>query len=323
MAASRNGNTDLVRVLLGDQRVKPNARSNKAIRYAVRTGNYETVELFMRLTRRADGGVNPSVEKSRAFREACALGHLEIAQLLAKDKRVKAYDDCNRSLKEAVRYGHVSVVRWLLTLNGVSPMTSCDSPLSYASTPGVLDVLLRDSRVSLDVVSDGLPRWIGMLRKQMEEKLIACVLAGVLVAGVTTGMDEIVSWVMQPTSVYYRLMQFILVKRPVRWGCSEPESDEPSDVDLMDWLVAQDDEQFTAAARSVYLDDWEIARDNGALVYRALLCAVVHRQKGDLLLTKMRELGCGESEVLDAARLLAVYVGLKEVSGWRLTDRSG
>lgn len=323
MAAARSGDPNLVRLLLGDQRVKPNANGNKAIRYAVRAGNYDCVEQLMRLTSKKDGGVNPWVEKSRAFREACALGHLEIARLLAKDKRVKAYDDCNRPLKEAVRYGHVPVVRWLLTLDGVSPMSSCDSPLLYASTAGVLDVLLRDQRVDLDVVSSGMPRWMGILRGKMEERLIACSLAGVLVSGASVGLDEIVSWVASPTTLYFRLMQFILVKRPVRCADREQDGDEsrePSDVDLMDWLIAQNDERITAAARSVYLDD-DSARGEGTAVYRALLSTVVHRQKGDVLLIKMRELGCDESEVLDAARLLAVYVGLREVSGWRLDER--
>ena len=82
--ASRNGQTDVVRLLLEDSRADPSAKTNAAIQLACYYGHTDIVRLLL-----ADSRVDPSTQRNCALRWACSRGHLEVVRILLDDPRVE------------------------------------------------------------------------------------------------------------------------------------------------------------------------------------------------------------------------------------------
>lgn len=82
MSASR-GYTEIVKLLLKDERVDPTACDNYALRWAALEGHIEVVKVLL-----ADGRADPAAEDNWAVRVAAVNGRLGIIRLLLDDPRV-------------------------------------------------------------------------------------------------------------------------------------------------------------------------------------------------------------------------------------------
>lgn len=105
--ACKNGNLEVVRLLLNDPRVGPSAKDNYAIRLASYNGHLEVVRLLL-----SDSRVDPSARENFAIRWASERGHLEVVRLLLSDLRVDPSE--NYAIRWASERGHLEVVRLLL-----------------------------------------------------------------------------------------------------------------------------------------------------------------------------------------------------------------
>jgi len=108
--ASKNGQTNVVELLLKDERVNPAADDNYAIQLASQNGHTEVVKLLLK-----DPRVNPAANENEAIGLASENGHTEIVKLLLKDPRVNSADDDNYAIRAASINGHVEVVKLLLS----------------------------------------------------------------------------------------------------------------------------------------------------------------------------------------------------------------
>jgi hypothetical protein len=132
----------------------------------------------------------------------------------------------------------------------------------------------------------------------MEDRLIGCILANNLVGGSETSIDSILTSITTPQSLYFSLLQFILVKRP-------------SGSEMMKWLIERQSAELRRAAREV-CDNSKWDESDEVSVYRSLLEVIVYNVDGGELLQKTR----GETRHM-SARLLGAYLGSKCVSGWK------
>jgi hypothetical protein len=107
MAASR-GYTEIVKLLLTDERVDPTACDNYALRYAASDGHIEVVRVLL-----VDGRSDPAAEDNWAFRIAAANGRLEIVRMLLADPRVDPTVDNKIALRWAEMNGQLEVVQLL------------------------------------------------------------------------------------------------------------------------------------------------------------------------------------------------------------------
>ena len=85
--ACEYGHTEVVKLLLGDERVDPADYDNYAVRWASEKGHIEVVKLLLK-----DKRVDPSDDNNRAVGWACENGHAEIVKLLLEDERVDPAD---------------------------------------------------------------------------------------------------------------------------------------------------------------------------------------------------------------------------------------
>ena len=107
--ASRNGHTEVVKLLLADPKVDPSASNNDAIRWASQNGHTEVVKLLL-----TDHRVDPATWNNEPIRYASQNGHAEVVKLLLADPRVDPSAENNYAIKLATRNGHSEVVKLLL-----------------------------------------------------------------------------------------------------------------------------------------------------------------------------------------------------------------
>ena len=147
--ASANGQIDVVRLLLQDERVDPSAEFNYAIRFASANGQIDVVRLLLQ-----DERVDPSAENNYAIGIASANGHADIVRLLLHDERVDPSAENNYAIKFASANGRIDVVRLLLQDERVDPSAENNYALRMASANGhtsVVRLLLQDERVDPSV----------------------------------------------------------------------------------------------------------------------------------------------------------------------------
>ena len=143
--AADNGHVKVVRLLLQDGRADPAADDNSPIRFAADQGHVEIVQLLLQ-----DPRVDPSDDGNSAFLLACAHGHVDIVLLFLKDTRVDPAANDSEAFIGAASEGHTEVVR-LLLLDGRSDPTAQGNDAfvkcSLREHHDVLKLLLADDRV--------------------------------------------------------------------------------------------------------------------------------------------------------------------------------
>jgi ankyrin repeat protein len=112
--ASYYGRTEVVRLLLSDNRVDPSACDSYAIKWASQNGHDKVVRLLL-----SDNRVDPSDINNYAIKMASHNGHVEVVRLLLSDNRVDPSADDNEAIRSASENRHDKVVRLLLSDNRV------------------------------------------------------------------------------------------------------------------------------------------------------------------------------------------------------------
>lgn len=130
--------------------LNPGVNNNSLIREASKRGYTEMVELLLR-----DERVDPSSGDNEALKEASSLGYTEIVKLLLKDKRVNPYDPSNtynNPLYNACSRNHLEIVKLILA----DPRTEAkDGFFDSAFTAGIrfhieiFKLLLDDPRTNM------------------------------------------------------------------------------------------------------------------------------------------------------------------------------
>ena len=138
--ASLDGYTEIVKLLLQDERVDPSADNrNDAIRYASMNGHTEIVKLLLQ-----DKRVDPSNKKNLAIGFASYYGHTEVVKLLLQDKRVDPSDDDNYAIKNASYNGFTEIVRLLLQDKRVREKLTDKEIKEYENQISELNESIRD-----------------------------------------------------------------------------------------------------------------------------------------------------------------------------------
>jgi len=107
IAAARDGNPELVELLLASQTVNPAADNNYAIRIAAANGHTSVVALLLE-----HPATNPAARDNEAFRIAVACGHAQLVAILLKHHTQNSRD--NEAIKIATEKGYIEIVRLIL-----------------------------------------------------------------------------------------------------------------------------------------------------------------------------------------------------------------
>ena len=108
-SAAYLGHTDMVKMLLQDNRVNPADQNNYAIRWAANYGHTDTVKILVQ-----DNRVNPADENNEAIKVAAEYGHTDTVKILLQDPRVNPEDENNYAIQWAANNGHTDTVKTLL-----------------------------------------------------------------------------------------------------------------------------------------------------------------------------------------------------------------
>ena len=146
--AAQNGHTEIVKVLLADQRVAPNQAKTSgatALLVAAQNGHTEIVKVLL-----ADQRVNPNqalTSGATALLVAAQNGHIEVVKVLLANQRTapnQALTDGTTPLYIAAQNGHIEVVKTLLADQRVDP-NQADikgvSPFSIAAHQGHAEIV--------------------------------------------------------------------------------------------------------------------------------------------------------------------------------------
>ncbi len=171
MSPSETGNTEIVRILLEDQRLNPAARNNDSIREASHCGHTEVVRLLLndprgetKVSRGTKYPVDPNDigDNENIIISASTYDNIELIILLLTDGRVNPSADNNYLIKWASKKNHAEIVRLLLndsrgetkvsrgTKYPVDPSDENNKAIQLASEKNhieVMKLLLADPRV--------------------------------------------------------------------------------------------------------------------------------------------------------------------------------
>ena len=140
--AVRNGQIEIVRLLLQDERFYPGYEDGLAIRSAIQYDHIEIVKLLLN---------DPRVDTWGSFRESIKYNRIEIFKLLLADDRVDPADDDNRAIIYAAEKGRVKGFKLLLADYRVDPSDLNNAAIRLASGnghPEIVKLLLADQRVN-------------------------------------------------------------------------------------------------------------------------------------------------------------------------------
>lgn len=297
---------EMTKLLLEDGRLDPAGDKNLALKYAAQNGDYEKVVLYL-----ADGRVDPFVNRSELFRMACRYGCLRVAQLLYEKTNVNTAVENNYALRFASSYASVEMVKWLLTLDRVNPLAGSPNSLDRAANwnrEEILDLLLRDRRVSIERVADRMHYYLPRLRPKIEDRILGCCVAST-VAGYPLRVDEVVH-MLQGSEVssreensFKKILLYLVVKRP-------------SNEEIALWIGEQADEESELAIRCTLTRSSPDSSKKSELecnsslftCYRALTLVLTGYNFYDVLLKLKRERATSEG-VAQAARLVGAHLG--------------
>ncbi|KAJ3027537.1 UNVERIFIED_CONTAM: hypothetical protein HDU68_003623 [Siphonaria sp. JEL0065] len=141
LSAARFGNTNVVRLLLLDDRVDPCVAGGAAIRDAASNGHTKVVKLLL-----ADKRVDPNARGYNALTNASLNGHVEVVEALLKDPRTDPAVMTNLAIRQAE---NAEIVKLLVFNARVDPTEWNSAALRSASASGnsdVVAILLADGR---------------------------------------------------------------------------------------------------------------------------------------------------------------------------------
>jgi len=142
--------------------VDPSVNNNYAIEIAAINGHTEIVKLLL-----TDERVDPSDENNFAIIYASENGHTEIVKLLLNDKRVDPSANNNYAIIYASENGHIDIVRLLLTDERVDSSAYDNSAIRYASENGYIDIvklLLQDKRVRDKLTDEEIEKYENQIK---------------------------------------------------------------------------------------------------------------------------------------------------------------
>jgi ankyrin repeat protein len=295
--ASVCGYVNVVRLLLNDDRVD---KTHKSLLESSADGQIDVVRLLLE-----DGRFDPTEKKCIVFTEACHNGHLDVALLLFECGRgVKVNADNNRALRFACSNGHEDVVKWLLTFKCVNPLVGRPNSLERAwkaKRANALDILLRDRRVSVDIVRSRLRDYLTLIRPLIESSLLGCVIANSLYGDISLTSLNIIDQLLDQSDKCSELLLFLIMKRL-------------SMIDLVQQIGESDNPEAEAAIRSVLLRS-EITHSSSLFTcYRGLLLVSMGYHYVDVLRQLSREMNVTQAGLLTAARVIGAQLGMEKMS---------
>ena len=134
--SSKLGKTDMIRLLLNDNRIDPSVKNSLAIRWASKYGQDDVVKLLL-----SDGRIDPSAGDNYGVRWASGKGHTDIVGLLLNDNRTDPSARNNLAIRWASKYGHLEVVKLLLTDGRTDPLAQDNYAIKEASKNGYLNIV--------------------------------------------------------------------------------------------------------------------------------------------------------------------------------------
>lgn len=141
--------TEVALMLLADPRFKIQDLYQELFLNAVRVGNVEIVQFFLRQTHIM---LDPAANGNMAIQEASVHGHVEIIRLLLACPGVDPAAENNSPLQRAVYFNHTEAARLLLSADSrVDPTCHGDYLLQMVAREGYVDMvqlLLADPRIN-------------------------------------------------------------------------------------------------------------------------------------------------------------------------------
>lgn len=99
-------------------------------------GQLELVEILL-----LDDRVNPGFNRNIAFSNACSRGHHEIVDILLKDTRVKPYENFDRDFTGVVERNHLEVLKLLTDSKIPIQSITVESCISTTASKGYVEIL--------------------------------------------------------------------------------------------------------------------------------------------------------------------------------------
>lgn len=109
--ASKGGHSEIVRLLLNDSRVDPQAQNSWAIVSGAEIGSYDTLKLLVEDGR---AGLSNNIALSIALGISCRSGRTKIVKLLLKDRRADPAYHKNECIMGSSSMGHSKIVKLLI-----------------------------------------------------------------------------------------------------------------------------------------------------------------------------------------------------------------
>lgn len=134
-------NVEVLRLLLNDNRVDPNAHNLCRIAYENTRCSFSEHEILKVLLDFEK--VDPTMDSNWLFKEACDRGDSSLVCKLLKDHRIDPSSDNNRAIQVACNRGNLRIVRELLKDTRVDPRTS----FFYVRHYEIMQELLKDPRI--------------------------------------------------------------------------------------------------------------------------------------------------------------------------------
>ena len=146
LAAVENDQTEIMKMMLANERFDPELLANDAVREAAFSNSTAALALLL-----ADDRFDPAADNNAAVRHAASSGSKEALALLLEDERVDPGAMEDDAILRAVEGDHADVVTMLLGDTRVNPAAKEDQALRLAAYHGyddVVELLLKDPRVN-------------------------------------------------------------------------------------------------------------------------------------------------------------------------------
>jgi hypothetical protein len=163
--ASMYGKLEIIKLLLGDQRIKNNPKPiGKSIYWAAANSNIDVVKFLLKEKIEYDYDFNPIyvavgygdsaitnilLKDNRIILEteknmiiiAAYFGYTDIIKLLLHDKRIDPSNESNRAIRDASKKGHTDIVKLLLEDSRVNPGANNNEALINAVTHNNINIV--------------------------------------------------------------------------------------------------------------------------------------------------------------------------------------
>lgn len=140
--AIKKNKINVIKFMLENSYVAPNANHSMAFRLAAAEGDIETVKALLALPE-----INPDAYGHEAFRNAAANNHVSVIDLLLNNERINPQTWDNKALCLAIKNGHVAVVKRLLQDERINPGAKVLKSALKINSLEMLKLLLLDKRI--------------------------------------------------------------------------------------------------------------------------------------------------------------------------------